>query len=389
MRSHAEDFNVRGVPYPAAAPARFFLVARKTEGCKVIVVSFARSKLRKLRKFAARNLVFGAVLLAAPHFVLAQSQQPAAKPADPSPGTVAGTIADPTGALVPGAHVKITAADHSTQETVSDSNGQFYFLNVSPGDFQLNVSALNFNTQIFAGTVRSGEHYVAPQIVLALAAQITSVTVTQTQEQIAQEQVKLEEQQRVLGFIPNFYVSYIADAVPLTPKQKFGLAWKSSTDPISIVLVAALAGGQQATDEFKGYGQGAEGYGKRFGATYADVIDGTFLGSAVLPSLLHQDPRYFYKGTGSFRSRLVYALSNAFICKGDNKKWQPNYSNVLGNLAAGGIANAYYPASNRGAGLTFETAGIRIGETAVAGIFQEFIVRKLTPNLPSRNVSQP
>ena len=351
--------------------------------------------MRKLRKLAARNLVLGAVLLVAPHFALAQSQQPPARPAagqqsaDPSAGTVAGTIADPTGALVPGAHVKITAEDHSVQETTSDGNGQFYFLNVPPGNFQLNVSALNFNTQIVAGTVRSGQHFVAPQIVLALAAQTTSVTVTQTQEEIAQEQVKLEEHQRVLGFIPNFYVSYIPDAAPLTPKQKFGLAWKSSTDPISIVLVAALAGGQQAANQFKGYGQGAEGYGKRFGATYADVVDGTFLGSAVLPSLLHQDPRYFYKGTGSFRSRLVYALSNAFICKGDNKKWQPNYSNVLGNLAAGGIANAYYPASNRGAGLTFETAGIRIGETAAAGIFQEFIVRKLTPNLPSRNVSQP
>jgi len=343
-----------------------------------------------VRKFVARKLVVAAALLAAPCFALAQYQRPPAKPADePSAGTVAGTIADPTGALVPGAHVKLTAADQSTRETVSDSNGQFYFLDVPPGNFQLNVSALNFNTEVVAGTVGPGEHYVAPQIVLALATQTTSVTVTQTQEEIAQEQVKIEEHQRVLGVIPNFYVSYIPDAAPLTPRQKFRLAWKSSSDPITVVLIGALAGSEQANNQFKGYGQGAQGYAKRFGATYADVVDGTFLGSAVLPSLLHQDPRYFYKGTGSFRSRLLYAFSNAFICKGDNRKWQPNYSNILGNLAAGGIANAYYPASNRGAGLTFETAGIRIGETAVAGIFQEFIVRKLTPNLPSRNASQP
>ncbi|HXX46431.1 MAG TPA: carboxypeptidase-like regulatory domain-containing protein [Candidatus Acidoferrales bacterium] len=313
------------------------------------------------------------------------SQQSESEPT----GTVAGTVVDPTGALIPGAHIKITAANQSTQETVSDASGQFYFLNVPSGNFQLNVSATNFTTEIVAGTVHAGEHYVVPEISLALSTTIISVTVTQTQEEIAQEQVKLEEHQRVLGFIPNFYVSYIPDAAPLTPKQKFNLAWRSSTDPISIALVGALAGVQQATNQFKGYGQGAQGYGKRFGATYADVVDGTFLGGAVLPSILHQDPRYFYKGTGSFRSRLLYAFGNAFICKGDNKKWQPNYSNILGNLAAGGIANAYYPASNRGAGLTFETAGIRIGETAVAGIFQEFIVRKLTPNLPSRNVSQP
>ncbi len=304
-------------------------------------------------------------------------------------GTVAGTIVDPTGASIPGARIRITTADQSTQETVSDANGEFYFLNLPPGNFQLNVSATNFNTEIVAGTVRPGEHYVAPQISLALATETTSVTVTQTQEEIAQVQLKLEEHQRVLGLIPNFYVSYIPDAVPLTPKQKFGLAWKSSTDPITLVSVGAFAGLQQATNQFKGYGQGAQGYGKRFGATYADVVDGTFLGSAVLPALLHQDPRYFYKGTGGLRLRLLYALSNAFICKGDNQKWQPNYSNILGNIAAGGVANAYYPPSNRGTGLTFETAGIRIGETAVAGIFQEFIVRKLTPNLPSRNVSRP
>jgi len=371
--------------------------------------------LRKLRKFTVRTLIALAAppgpeqrrlaaphlavlvgaLLALPPLALAQSQDPAPKPAEQqssqqSTGTVAGTIVDPTGALIPGAHVKLTPADQSSsREAVSDTFGQFYFLNVPPGNFQLNVSATNFATQIVAGTVRPGEHFVTAQIVLNLATAITSVTVVQTQEEIAEEQVKLEEHQRVLGFIPNFYVSYVPDAAPLTPKQKFGLAWKSSSDPITIVLVGALAGTQQATNQFKGYGQGAQGYAKRFGATYGDVIDGTFLGSAVLPSLLHQDPRYFYKGTGSFQSRLLYALANAFICKGDNKKWQPNYSNILGNLAAGGIANAYYPPGARGAGTTFATAGIRIGETAVSGIFQEFIVRKLTPNLPGRNVSQP
>lgn len=314
----------------------------------------------------------------------------AQQPDQESLGTVAGTVVDQTGAFIVGARVELTLANGSLNEKAfTDTNGQFYFLNVTPGDFKLTISVEHFENKVVSGTVHAGEHYVAPQIVLTLATQTTYVTVTQTQEQIAEEEIKVQETQRVLGFIPNFYVSYVRDAAPLNAKQKFKLAWKSSTDPITIVLVGALAGGEQAANSYKGYGQGAAGYGKRFGATYADVVDGTFLGSAVFPALLKQDPRYFYKGTGSFRSRLLYAVSNAFICKGDNKKWQPNYSNILGNIAAGGIANAYYPASNRGAGLTFETAGIRIGETAVAGIFQEFIVRKLTPGLQSRNTTQP
>jgi len=305
-------------------------------------------------------------------------------------GSITGTVVDQTEALLPGARVVLTRPDQSSrQETETDHNGQFSFANVEPGPFQLSISAANFATEVVSGAVSSGQTYIVPEVTLPLATQVTRVTVGLTEEEVAEEQVQLEEKQRVLGFIPNFYVSYIPDAAPLTSKQKFRLAWKSSTDPVTFLGVAALAGVEQANNQFKGYGQGAQGYFKRFGATYADVVNGTFLGSAVFPSLLKQDPRYFYKGTGSFRSRLLYALSNAVICKGDNKRWQPNYSNILGNFAAGGIANLYYPASNRGVGLTFELAAIRIGETAVAGVFQEFVVRKLTPNLPARNTTQP
>jgi hypothetical protein len=100
----------------------------------------------------------------------------------------------------------------------------------------------------------------------------------------------------------------------------------------------------------------------------------------VLPSLLKQDPRYFYRGTGTRRSRLLYALANAVICKGDNGKWQPNYSNMLGGLAAGGISNLYYPAKDRnGARLTFENALIEIGATAGANLVEEFLVPRPTP----------
>ena len=195
--------------------------------------------------------------------------------------------------------------------------------------------------------------------------------------EVAEEQIKVEEKQRVLGVIPNFYVSYVPNAAPLNARQKFRLAWKATIDPVTFLVTGAFAGIEQAEDHFKGYGQGAEGYAKRFGAGYGDTVTSTFIGGAILPSLLKQDPRYFYKGTGSTSSRIRYAIANSVICKGDNGRWQPNYSNIIGNLASGGISNLYYPEQDRnGAALTFENAGIGIGANAVANILQEFVVRK-------------
>ena len=204
-----------------------------------------------------------------------------------------------------------------------------------------------------------------------------------------QEQIKYQEQQRVLGFIPNFYASYVPDAAPLNPKQKFQLAWKSVTDPMTIVGAGALAGIYQAADEYGGYGQGAEGYFKRFGATYGGVFIGTFIDSAILTSVLKQDPRYFYRGTGTKKSRLMYALGNAVMCKGDNKKYQVNYSTIVGSFITSGITFAYTPASDRSTSLYFQNALIRIAEGSVAGLFQEFVVKKLTPHLKKDPPPQP
>jgi hypothetical protein len=154
-------------------------------------------------------------------------------------------------------------------------------------------------------------------------------------------------------------------------------------------LTGAIAGLQLAHNDFSGYGQGTQGYAKRYGAAYADSATGTLIGSAILPSLLKQDPRYFYKGSGSKRSRVLYALANSVICKGDNGHWQANYSSILGTLAASGISNLYYPANDRGAGLTFENTLIAIGATAATNILQEFVIRKLTPNVPNPDPSKP
>src|ERR1017187_5260207 len=287
-------------------------------------------------------------------------------------GSIRGTVVDESGAVVAGARVRLTREDPTSkdqspsQEALSGNDGQFSFADIAPGPFQLTITAAGFATQTSSGVLHSEENYPVPPIALAVATAISEVQVGLTQTEVAEEEIKIEEKQRVLGAIPNFYVSYIPDAVPLNSKQKFKLAWKTVIDPFTLVVVAGAAGVEQAQNHFAGYGQGAQGYAKRFGAGYADTVAGTFIGSAIQPSLLKQDPRYFYKETGSMGSRFAYAIANALICKGDNGRWQVNYSNILGSLTAGGISNLYYPAQDRnGAGLTFENGAIGIGVTAV------------------------
>lgn len=188
----------------------------------------------------------------------------------------------------------------------------------------------------------------------------------------AAEELRVQEQQRILGVMPNFNTSNVKNAEPLSPAQKFGLAAKEALDPFTFVAAGLDAGLSQAENDFPAYHQGMVGYAKRFGAAYADSFDGTMIGNALLPIVLKQDPRYFRKGTGSITSRFLYAVSSTFKCKDDNGKWTPNYSNVLGNIAAGGISNLYYPSSERGAGLTFQRAATVTAEGAIGAVFFEF-----------------
>jgi hypothetical protein len=331
---------------------------------------------------------------------LAQSQQAPPEtgatasqqlPAPQVAGSISGTVVDPSGAAIPKARLELKREDQTTiQEALSGDDGQFSFGNIPPGPFQLTIEAEGFAAQTLSGNLHEGEMYNTPRVALALATKKTEMQVEVPRMEVAEEQIKEQEKQRVLGIVPNFYVSYVPNPAPLSSKQKFELAWKTTVDPVTFLLTGAIAGLQQANNSFRGYGQGAQGYGKRYGADYANVVTGTFIGNAILPSLLKQDPRYFYKGSGSTRSRILYAIANSVICKGDNGRWQPNYSDILGGLAAGGISNLYYPAQDRnGAALTFENAAIEIGATAAANLLQEFVIRKLTPNARHHDPAKP
>jgi hypothetical protein len=194
-----------------------------------------------------------------------------------------------------------------------------------------------------------------------------------SQHQIAEDQLKQEKKQRVFGFLPSFNTSYLDNAVSLTPKQKFRLAFSQTTDPVQFGIAAFAAGIDEAEGGDRGYGGGPLGYGKRWGADYLTSFDGNMIGNAMLPSILHQDPRFFRRGYGSATHRIFYALSTSFICKHDRTgKWEPNYSNIGGNLAGGAISNLYVPEDERGIGNVFEGFALVTVEGGAGAILQEF-----------------
>ena len=314
-------------------------------------------------------------------------------PGQASLGTISGTIADRDGALIAGARVTLTHEGQihpKERVAISGSDGHFSFTNLPPGPFNLMISAAGFAPRQTSGNLHPGENYEAPQISLPSASTTIDMQVTASQQEVAQAQIEAQEKQRVFGIIPNFYVSYISNPAPLTAKQKFELAWKTNLDPFTFVGTGLTAGIQQANNNFSGYGQGAQGYGKRYAAAYGNFLFSNMIGNALLPSLFKQDPRYFYKGTGSTRSRALYAIANAVICKGDNGHWQANYSSILGSAAAGGISNLYYPAADRnGAALTIENTALSVAGSAIGNLFQEFLVRKLTPRAHNPEAAKP
>jgi hypothetical protein len=182
----------------------------------------------------------------------------------------------------------------------------------------------------------------------------------------SQEQLKLQEKQRVFGVMATFNTTANKDALPLTTGQKYQLFFKSATDPWPFVLTAFGAGIDQADNSFPEYGQGMQGYAKRYGAAYTDYFTGNLLGNAVLAGVLKEDPRYFQKGTGSFMSRFLWAATSTVWCKRDNGTWGPNYANVVGNLMGAAVSNLYYPEPERTAGDTI-SRGFTVTAQAIVG----------------------
>jgi hypothetical protein len=344
------------------------------------------------RRWLAHSLLTTASLLFVPASVSAQEKltpEPALPnaPSALDTGSIAGTVSDTDKAMIPGAEVTLEeAAGHVVvANTKTGEQGEFLFPAVKPGAYVVRIKMRGFSSwKVEEITVIAAEKTTLVPIELGVEALDTAVSAI-TVEDLAEQQITAEEHQRILGVLPNFFVSYEPHAQPLTRRQKFKLALVVSRDPLTFMTTGITAGIEQAEGDFAGYGPGIGGYGQRYAATYGDRLSATFLGSAILPSVLHQDPRYFYNGKGTVIHRALYAISTTVICKGDNGHWQPNYSNVFGNLGAAGISTLYYPRSDQhSVQVTVDNTLLGVAEGSIGTLFQEFLLKHLTHGIPQQ-----
>jgi hypothetical protein len=299
----------------------------------------------------------------------------------PQRASIHGTVTDVQDAAIPAAIITIDEpAAIGRRTATADGVGSFELTNLDPSvPYKLTVSANGFATWTSGAIVlKPGQALGLDEIELKISVVETTVAAL-TVEQLARQQATVEEKQRVFGVIPNFYVIYDKNPVPLTTKLKYEIAFKAGTDIVSVLGDVVLAGVNQAADT-PNYQQGWLGYAQRFGAVYADSFSNIMIGGAVLPSLLHQDPRYFYRGTGTGRSRALHALSSPFVCRGDNGHLQFNASSMGGDLISASLTNIYYPPSNRGPGIVFSSFLINTGGRLANAMVQEFILGKHTTN---------
>jgi len=294
-------------------------------------------------------------------------------------GSIQGNVTDSSGSSILGAVVTVEGADGNSRTTVTDQEGTFQISSLPPGDYHVKISASGLAdwtaSNVPASTVPGSKPL---QIVMQVAPSVTSVTVGLAPEELAEEQLKQETQQRVLGVLPNYFVAYESHPAPLSPKQKFHLSLKTLVDPATFAAVGITAGIQQGENSYYQFGQGSEGYAKRFGAAYGNAATNLLITSVAADSLLHQDPRYFFSGKGSIKHRAWYAVESAFRAKGDNGKWQPPYAGLLGAVAGAEVSNLYYPGSRSqhsliGRAIMFHFAGL-IG----LNLTEELFLKKLT-----------
>lgn len=293
-------------------------------------------------------------------------------------GTISGTVTDAKGVPVSGAVVTLGSRDAGeVRSVVANENGFFEISDVPPGrPYQVGVRAEAFSewdSPVF--TLDPGQSKILDAIKLRIAEVTTTLTVTpQSSEEIATEQVKAEEKQRGFGIIPNFYAVYAPNPAPLSATLKFRLSLRAARDPVTIGGVAILAGIGQATNH-PDFRQGAAGYGERLALNYGNSFSDLLLEGAILPSLLHQDPRYFYKGTGTVKARFAHVIGSIFITKADDGSLQPNYSCIGGDLASAALQNLYSPRVNRGAGLVLQGFATTIAVHLAIRTLDEFVFR--------------
>jgi hypothetical protein len=297
---------------------------------------------------------------------------------------VQGTAKDVSGSAVTGAVVTLEDSSATGPRTaLTDQAGAFHFYSVAPGTYTVTVAALGFEVWRAGGVaVTANDHPPPLSVTLQVAAASSFINVVLPQHELAADQLKAEEKQRVLGIFPDFFVSYEANPVPLTAAQKFQLGWRTITDPVAYITTAIAAGIQQGRNNYPEFGQGVEGYAKRFGAQYANRVTSVVIERVVMQSIFRQDPRYFYKGTGSVGARALYAIGMAFVRKGDNGHWQPDYTDVLGGLAAGEISTLYYPSSSRPVRRLFDNVALGFSGRAARNLLHEFVFRQVTTHVP-------
>jgi len=291
-----------------------------------------------------------------------------------------GTVLDANGGTVPKATVSVVGPNGAYRSALETAeNGFFQFPGLRPEiPYQVKIAAQGFAEWASSPIIlHPGQFKIIADIKLRLRTEQTAIQVAYDPVEVATEQFKIQETQRVWGVLPNFYVAYDANAEALTARRKFDLALRVSTDPVTIAGVALVSAAKQASNS-PNYGQGAKGYGERFGAVTADGFTDIMVGGAILPSLLHQDPRYFYQGKGTTGSRIRHAVLSPFWARFDNGGWGPNYSSLGGDLVSSAVANLYYPASNRGVGLVFGNFAIGTAERIGASLAQEFLIAKFT-----------
>jgi carboxypeptidase family protein len=298
-------------------------------------------------------------------------------------GAIQGKTIDTTGAPILGAVVIVQAEGGNSHTTITDSQGAFQISSLAPGNYQVRISASGLADWSAANVPALAPPQPKPLLaILHVAPTVTSVTVGVHPEEVAQEQLHQEEQQRVLAVLPNYYVAYKENPAPLLPKQKLHLGLKLLFDPATIAAVGITAGIQQQRNSYWQYGQGSAGYAKRFGAEYATAADSVLITSVIANSVLHQDPRYFYSGKGSTVQRAWYAIKSAFRAKGDNGKWQPPYSGLIGSIAAAEISQTYHPDSRTQYSLLGRALMFRFGGLVALNLSQELFLKKLTTHSP-------